>query len=183
MRYYFLLGTGSAVQSISSYLRQSDFASSDDYAAYVRDHIAIGMHVRCCRSYDDLGEGDVGHVVQLDRDGLHDLNLQVLRLLKERLNEIFTIAIGSSQVEWQQKGGTYWVRYVHVEIVGFVNPNTPKNSKSSLLGVRVGDRVRVKSSVATPKYKWGSVTHRSVGVVIGIFFFTQLHLSTEQSKC
>ena len=106
-----LLGTGSAVQTISSYLRQSDFASSDDYASYVRDHIgisfnkmfyfkillqfslflAIGMHVRCCRSYDDLGEGDVGHVVQLDRDGLHDLNLQVLWLLKERLNEINTI--------------------------------------------------------------------------------------------
>ena len=74
----------------------------------------------------------------------------------------------TSQVVWQQKGGTYWVRYVHVEIVGFVNPNATKNSKSSLVGVRVGDRVRVKPSVATPKYKWGSVTHRSIGVVIGI---------------
>lgn len=31
--------------------------------------------------------------------------------------------------------------------------------------IKVGDRVRVKPSVATPKYKWGSVTHRSVGVV------------------
>lgn len=132
-------------QPISSYLRQSDFASSDDYAAYVRDHIAIGMHVRCCRSYDDLGEGDVGHVVQLDRDGLHDLNLQV---------------------EWQQKGGTYWVRYIHVEIIGFINPTTTKNGQKPIISV--GDRVRVKAQVGTPKYKWGSVTHRSVGVVIGI---------------
>ena len=84
----------------SSYLRHLDFANSDDYAAYVRDHISIGMQVifdiffhsiwielnwirielvqvRCCRSYDDLVEGDIGNVVQLDRDGLHDLNLQV----------------------------------------------------------------------------------------------------------
>jgi E3 ubiquitin-protein ligase HERC2 len=72
------------MQPISSYLRQSDLASDDDYAAYVRDHIAIGMHVRCCRSYDDLSEGDVGHVVQLDRDGLHDLNLQVMRLCSSK---------------------------------------------------------------------------------------------------
>ena len=39
-----LLGTGSAVQTISSYLRQSDFASSDDYASYVRDHIGISFN-------------------------------------------------------------------------------------------------------------------------------------------
>ncbi|KAI5615168.1 hypothetical protein C0J50_3393 [Silurus asotus] len=32
--------------------------------------------------------------------------------------------------------------------------------------IRVGDRVRVKPSVASPKYNWGcTVTHRSVGVV------------------
>ncbi|KAL6486449.1 hypothetical protein MHYP_G00058410 [Metynnis hypsauchen] len=33
---------------------------------------------------------------------------------------------------------------------------------------RVGDRVRVKASVSTPKYKWGSASHSSVGVVTGI---------------
>lgn len=33
--------------------------------------------------------------------------------------------------------------------------------------VRVGDLVRVKSSVVTPKYKWGSVTHQSIGTVTG----------------
>lgn len=36
--------------------------------------------------------------LQLDRDGLDDLNVQV---------------------NWQRKGGTYWVRYVHVELLGF----------------------------------------------------------------
>ena len=33
--------------------------------------------------------------------------------------------------------------------------------------LKVGDRVRVKASVTQPKYKWGSVTHRSIGVVTG----------------
>ncbi|XP_036437815.1 uncharacterized protein LOC118815656 isoform X2 [Colossoma macropomum] len=33
---------------------------------------------------------------------------------------------------------------------------------------RVGDRVRVKASVSTPKYKWGSASHKSVGVVTAI---------------
>ena len=34
--------------------------------------------------------------------------------------------------------------------------------------VKVGDRVRVKPSVTTPKYKWGSVNHGSVGTVVSI---------------
>ena len=34
--------------------------------------------------------------------------------------------------------------------------------------IRVGDRVRVKASVKTPRYKWGSITHRSVGTVTSI---------------
>ena len=53
--------------------------------------------VRCCRTYEEVCEGDVGKVIKLDRDGLHDLNVQC---------------------DWQQKGGTYWVRYIHVELIG-----------------------------------------------------------------
>ncbi len=34
--------------------------------------------------------------------------------------------------------------------------------------MKVGDRVRVRASVTTPKYKWGSVNHRSVGLVSAI---------------
>ncbi len=48
----------------------------------------VGMTVRCCRTYEEVHEGDIGRVVKLDRDGLHDLNMQV---------------------DWQRKGGTYWV--------------------------------------------------------------------------
>lgn len=53
--------------------------------------------VRCCRTYEEVCEGDMGKVIKLDRDGLHDLNVQC---------------------DWQQKGGTYWVRYIHVELIG-----------------------------------------------------------------
>lgn len=60
----------------------------------------VGMMVRCCRTYEEVCEGDVGKVIKLDRDGLHDLNVQC---------------------DWQQKGGTYWVRYIHVELIGELN--------------------------------------------------------------
>lgn len=56
--------------------RRCDLSSNDEYAIYVREHISVGMHVRCCRSYEEVHEGDVGRVVKLDRDNLHDLNVQ-----------------------------------------------------------------------------------------------------------
>jgi len=34
--------------------------------------------------------------------------------------------------------------------------------------IRVGDRVRVRLSVSLPRYKWGSVTHHSIGTVSSI---------------
>lgn len=55
--------------------------------------------VKCCRTYEEVYDGDVGKVIKLDRDGLHDLNVQC---------------------DWQQKGGTYWVRYIHIELLGTV---------------------------------------------------------------
>ncbi|XP_057260463.1 E3 ubiquitin-protein ligase HERC2 isoform X7 [Pezoporus wallicus] len=129
--------SGAIVTESQTYKKRADFLSNDDYAVYVRENIQVGMMVRCCRTYEEVCEGDVGKVIKLDRDGLHDLNVQC---------------------DWQQKGGTYWVRYIHVELLGF----PPQSSASH---IKIGDKVRVKSSVTTPKYKWGSVTHRSVGVV------------------
>ncbi|XP_041055229.1 E3 ubiquitin-protein ligase HERC2 isoform X4 [Carcharodon carcharias] len=125
------------VTESQTYKKRGDFLSNDDYAVYVRENIQVGMMVRCCRTYEEVCEGDMGKVIKLDRDGLHDLNVQC---------------------DWQQKGGTYWVRYIHVELLGF----PPQNSTSH---IKIADKVRVKASVTTPKYKWGSVTHRSVGVV------------------
>lgn len=138
------------------------------------------MMVKCCRTYEEVYEGDVGKVIKLDRDGLHDLNVQC---------------------DWQQKGGTYWVRYIHTELLGtdfYISTKTSELNwpeyankvfflgggfllllfsfnlpvsgfppQSSPSHIKIGDKVRVKQSVTTPKYKWGSVTHRSVGAVKG----------------
>jgi E3 ubiquitin-protein ligase HERC2 len=56
------------------------------------------------------------------------------------------------------------VRYIHVELLGFA-------ASAAVTGqtIKIGDRVRVRPSVSTPKYKWGSVTHRSTGIVRGKF--------------
>ncbi|XP_037324635.2 E3 ubiquitin-protein ligase HERC2 [Pungitius pungitius] len=128
---------GAVVTESQTFKKRSDFQSNDDYAVYVRENIQVGMMVKCCRTYEEVYDGDVGKVIKLDRDGLHDLNVQC---------------------DWQQKGGTYWVRYIHIELLGFPPQSSPSH-------IKIGDKVRVKPSVITPKYKWGSVTHRSVGVV------------------
>ncbi|XP_041128227.1 E3 ubiquitin-protein ligase HERC2-like isoform X2 [Polyodon spathula] len=133
----FAVPSGAVVTESQTYKKRTDFQSNDDYAVYVRESIQVGMMVRCCRTYEEVYEGDVGKVIKLDRDGLHDLNVQC---------------------DWQQKGGTYWVRYIHAELLGFPPQSSPSH-------VKIGDKVRVKASVTTPKYKWGSVTHRSVGVI------------------
>lgn len=63
--------------SIITYSRRSDFLSNDEYAMYVRDNVEVGMLVRCCKSYEEIHVGDIGKVIKIDREGLHDLNLQV----------------------------------------------------------------------------------------------------------
>lgn len=52
------------------------------------------------------------------------------------------------------------MRYIHIELLDQSPPPLASNGP-----IRVGDKVRVKSSVVTPKYKWGSVNHRNIGVV------------------
>ncbi|MCL4127825.1 UNVERIFIED_CONTAM: hypothetical protein GTU68_029445, partial [Idotea baltica] len=115
------------------FMQRSDFSSAEDYAIYVRDHIHANMMVRCIRTYEEVYEGDVGRVLRVDKGSLHALNVQV---------------------HWQRKGGTYLVRFIHVELLengpGPLVPNCP---------IKVGDRVRVKASVDMPKYKWGYVNH------------------------
>ena len=45
--------------------KRSDFLSNDDFAMYVRDNIQVGMMVRCCMSYEEVQEGDIGKVVKV----------------------------------------------------------------------------------------------------------------------
>jgi len=59
----------------------------------------------------------------VDNDGLHDLNVQA---------------------NWQQKGGTYWVRFCHCELLGDIDV-------AGVMTFKPGDKVRVKASVAVPK--------------------------------
>ncbi|XP_066141939.1 E3 ubiquitin-protein ligase HERC2 isoform X1 [Euwallacea fornicatus] len=135
-------GSGDESQEPSpQYYRRSQFLSNDEYAMYVRDNVEVGMLVRCCRNYEDVQHGDIGKVVKIDREGLHDLNLQV---------------------NWHHKISTYWIRFIHVELLGFP-PSMPPPAP-----IKVGDRVRVKPSVTTPRYKWGYVTHDSLGTVTSI---------------
>ncbi|XP_014251481.1 E3 ubiquitin-protein ligase HERC2 isoform X1 [Cimex lectularius] len=131
--------SNSAVQ----YNKRSDFLSNDEYAMYVRDNVAPGMFVRCCKAYEEVAESDVGRVIKVDHEGLHDLNLQV---------------------DWQGKGGLYWVMFVHVEMLGFSSHVIPPPP------IKIGDKVRVRSSVTVPKFKWGYIDHNSIGVVIGVSY-------------
>ena len=158
----------------SMFKTRQDFVTNGDYAMYVRDNIRVGMKVKCCKSFEEVHEGDTGTAVKLDRDGLHELNVQV---------------------DWKEKNGTYWVRYIHVELLGYETASgynecsesgisiqeTSENEELNLPGdmadeamvelvqreINRGDRVRVKSTVLQPRYKWGSVTHQSVGTVVG----------------
>lgn len=55
---------------------------------YVRDYVAPGMLVRCCKSHEDVYPGDIGRVLSVEyevNEGLHDLNLQV-KCLKKSLS-------------------------------------------------------------------------------------------------
>ena len=45
--------------------KRSDFLNKDDYALYVRTHVQVGMTVKCCRTYEEVHEGDIGKVVKL----------------------------------------------------------------------------------------------------------------------
>jgi E3 ubiquitin-protein ligase HERC2 len=64
-----------------------------------------------------------------------------------------------SKVDWQGKGGSYWVRFIHIEMLGFSSQSIAPPP------IKVGDRVRVKSSVSVPKFKWGYIDYNSVGIV------------------
>lgn len=45
--------------------KRSDFLGNDDYASYVRDNIKLGMSVRCCRTYEEVHEGDIGKIIKV----------------------------------------------------------------------------------------------------------------------
>ncbi|KOB75866.1 Hect E3 ubiquitin ligase, partial [Operophtera brumata] len=60
------------------------------------------------------------------------------------------------KVEWRGLGRISGVRAVHAEVVSGAPPFC------------VGDKVRVRSAVTQPRYKWGCIDHSSVGTVKAI---------------
>lgn len=56
---------GAAAPATHSYKKRSDFLSNDEYAMYVRDNIQVGMSVRCCKTYEEVHESDIGKVVKV----------------------------------------------------------------------------------------------------------------------
>lgn len=69
---------------------------SDQYAMYIRSNIAVGMTVRCIRNFVFFRTGDIGTVVKVDSEGLHDLNVQV---------------------DWQNHDSPYWMSFSYLEII------------------------------------------------------------------
>ena len=56
---------GEAIAAPTEFKKRSDFSSNDEYAIYVRDNIQVGMMVRCCRTYEEVHEGDIGRVIKV----------------------------------------------------------------------------------------------------------------------
>ena len=59
------------VPSSGKLKKRCDFGSNDDYASYVRGVLQVGMSVRCCHTYEEVHEGDVGRVIKVTRSFSH----------------------------------------------------------------------------------------------------------------
>jgi len=55
--------TATASEMCVSYKTRADFASPDEYAAYVRDNVRVCAMVRCYDTYEEVQEGDIGTVI------------------------------------------------------------------------------------------------------------------------
>lgn len=118
---------------------------------YVRGLVVPGMLVKCCRDFEEVHRGDIGHVIKVDTEGLHDLNVQV---------------------DWQIHGTTYWMRFMHVELLEPPNvkeePNADAIAAAAASEITIGSHVRIRPTVVVPCYNWGSVIHGSIGVLTEI---------------
>lgn len=132
---------------------RDEFESVDQYATYVRSHVTRGMVVRCCEDFEEIQKGDIGTVEKVEPEALHDLNVYV---------------------DWRMYGTVYWMRFVHIELLEMAsNANEVLSHQSASTTaadqtITVGSHVRIRPNVSTPRYKWGSVSSNSIGVVAAI---------------
>jgi len=47
------------------YKTREQFSTVDEYAAYVKDHLHVGMTIKCCESYEEVKAGDIGKVTKV----------------------------------------------------------------------------------------------------------------------
>jgi len=47
------------------YKSRDQFSTVDEYAAYVKDHLHVGMTIKCCESYEEVKAGDIGKVTKV----------------------------------------------------------------------------------------------------------------------
>jgi len=47
------------------YRTREQFSTVDEYAAYVKDHLHVGMSIKCCESYEEVKAGDIGKVTKV----------------------------------------------------------------------------------------------------------------------
>lgn len=131
---------------------RDEFESADQYATYVRSNVTRGMVVRCCEDFEEIQKGDIGTVEKVEPEALHDLNVYV---------------------DWRMYGTVYWMRFVHIELLETAsNANEVLSHQSASIAadqaITVGSHVRIRPNVSTPRYKWGSVSSNSIGVVTAI---------------
>uniref|UniRef100_A0A1B0AIV8 HECT-type E3 ubiquitin transferase n=1 Tax=Glossina pallidipes TaxID=7398 RepID=A0A1B0AIV8_GLOPL len=137
---------GSSMQDQSvKFESRKDFQSADQYAMYVRGLVTPGMIVRCCLDFEEIKKGDIGTVLKVDTEGLHDLNVQV---------------------DWQLHGNTYWMCFAHIELLEMSREKLVFNMNTGRLSqIQTGSQVRMR---AAPRYKWGNILRGSVGTVTAV---------------
>lgn len=124
------------------YYTRDSFKSVDQYAMYIRGVVCPGMSVRCCQDFEEIRKGDIGTVLKVDTEGLHDLNVQV---------------------DWQDHKSSYWMCFVHIEII-----EAPKDQFTDSGNITIGHHVRIKGSTPRGKTASSSVTRQSVGIVTSV---------------
>lgn len=122
----------------TKYARRDDFKNADQYANYVRSHISPGMIVRCCRDFEEIRIGDVGIVLKIEPDELHDLNVRV---------------------DFKSHERPFWMCFVHLELL------EPPSEDIKSLNITYGSHVKIKSSSSAPRTQ---TVKNVVGIVTAV---------------
>ncbi|XP_058465564.1 probable E3 ubiquitin-protein ligase HERC2 [Malaya genurostris] len=122
-----------------TYKQREDFKSVDQYAMYVRGFICPGMLVRCCQDFEEIRKGDIGTVLKVEPEGLHDLNVRV---------------------DWQLHDPPYWMCFVHLELL-----EAPSSENSATISI--GSQVRMRNAQHF-RYRLNIVPKGSIGTVNSI---------------